>query len=330
MLLALGQNQLSSGTFCHVTRMPPPMFWKRDQLRLSGMTLQHPIYSHYKHMEAWRSILTYICLLGHHWSRKWLWHQAITWTNDDLLIGKLSTNFEIWNKIFAFFINMIQSAKCPFPSALTVLKRRYQLGQCRITCYSALARVMENDLAKVHGSRLSKPDILKWNVNTWTRKFNWDWHDEWGSSNTMLTHWDLGSVYQLKNIRYITEHGDGLPPIMVSSWHGKTFHITGSFWDHWGIPLRIPLTKGQCYVFFVFSLKKAVEHTVKLPLIWDTFVFMWRHSNSTTRKSLTLWPLGDLNEILYKYCWTNFSDRWLGHLLWNCHQMYVTGPQWWR
>ena len=44
--------------------------------------------------------------------------------------------------------------------------------------------------------------------------------------------------------------------------------------------------------------------------------------------ALTHWPLEDLNEILYIYFQTDFSDWWLRYLLWNCPQMKATGPYW--
>ena len=49
---------------------------------------------------------------------------------------------------------------------------------------------------------------------------------------------------------------------------------------------------------------------------------------------LTHWSLGDLNEILdikLHICnfQTDFSYRWLRHLLWNCPHMNVNGLHWW-
>ena len=38
----------------------------------------------------------------------------------------------------------------------------------------------------------------------------------------------------------------------------------------------------------------------------------------------------DLEEILEKYFQAKFSDRCLWHLLWNCPQMDVNKPYWWR
>ena len=40
---------------------------------------------------------------------------------------------------------------------------------------------------------------------------------------------------------------------------------------------------------------------------------------------LTHWPLGNLNEIFICNFHTDFSDWWLGHLLWHCPTMNVTG-----
>ena len=42
---------------------------------------------------------------------------------------------------------------------------------------------------------------------------------------------------------------------------------------------------------------------------------------------LTLWPLGNLNEILY-FLYTNFGEWCLKHLLWNCPNMNVIALHW--
>ena len=60
--------------------------------------------------------------------------------------------------------------------------------------------------------------------------------------------------------------------IMMTSWHGLAFYITGPLWGeptaHWWIPLT-KASNVELWCFVRYWPEEAVEHTIELLVIWD-------------------------------------------------------------
>ena len=68
---------------------------------------------------------------------------------------------------------------------------------------------------------------------------------------------------------------------------------------------------------------RSLDGSISSALVME--IHVQQFCSLQSQVNLTHWPLGNMNEILFMHFQTDFNDWWLGHLLWNCPNMNVTG-----
>ena len=67
----------------------------------------------------------------------------------------------------------------------------------------------------------------------------------------------------------------GAPKIVIMSWHGNAFRITGVLWEKPPVISKFPC---GAFVFLGISLNKLLN-TLDGYVIWDLITLIWRHFN---------------------------------------------------